>query len=218
VFSITQNPIMDFLTGRPYKDAEAANRRAGEELDATGRQAYDDTQRGIGRALDQTLPAARYWEQLYGGGGVMDGPGALERLYMERQSGTSADQIRARELGAKSIGDAFAARGLNNSGAALRAIGNLNADLGASEARQMADLAAGSQQATETRLGNAFDRVNNLGQSRANQVSGLTDSGTSNLIAGKLGAINARLAGTSNRLARHRDQVGTLSSILGAAF
>ncbi len=201
---------------KPYENQAKANEAAGKRLGELGDETYDLANAGLGRALDQTTPAARRWADTYEGDGGLAGPGVLEQYYQERRDGTSPDQLRSRELGSKAIGDAFAARGLNNSGAAIKAVGNLNADLGAAESRQMGELAARSQGANESRLGGAFDRLNNLGAGRAGIVQHGTDSAISNKIAGVTGQINGNLAGSASRNAFWPDMFKTATTLGGA--
>lgn len=200
----------------PYDEAAAANRQAGEEADQLGEDAARMAGEGISRGLEQTLPAARYWHTAYEDNGPLAGPGVLEQLYQDRKNGVDLDAERQRTLGARSIGNAFAARGLQNSGAALSATANMNADIDANHYRQMADLAAASQGATQSRVGGAFDRLLNLGQGRANTVSGGVTTGIDNYTGGKLGGIQSRLAASNVNLRKFQDALGAGSSIGGS--
>jgi hypothetical protein len=182
----------------PYTDAASANEQAGRESESLGREALDMAGAGINRALDQTTPAARQWARTYEGDGELAGKGALEKLYDTRAGGTNPALEYDRKMGTQAIDNAFAARGLQNSGAALKAVGNLNENISAENQRQLASLAQGAQGAQETRLGGAFDRVHGLGQGRAGIVQSGTQGGIDSYTAGKMGGIQARLAAANN--------------------
>jgi len=73
-----------------------------------------------------------------------------ERLYEEGNTGLNRYYDQAYKTGARRLDEAAAAKGGFNTGAALRATGELNAELGAQQARDMAALAA---EADNQRLG-----------------------------------------------------------------
>lgn len=299
----------------PYDAAKEANLQAGQEAAATGKTAAGWAGAGIDRALDQTLPAARYWNQNYEGNGALAGPGALEKfqagqtnrpgaleqlynpnagsnpgaledlygktggqsspgaleqLYANRLGGTDLDAENQRRLGTQSINDAYAARGLQNSGAALKAIGNMNADIEANHYKQMGELAGGAQAAEqnrinslfghagaaqaagenrlgaqygragavqsaeqsrnalaggqaqaaqaaqEGRIGNAFDRIANLGVSRAGTVQGGIQGGIDSYTGGQLGLINSQLAAANTDIQKRKDLLGLGASVGGS--
>ena len=200
--------------GDPYKKAEGANLSAGADLERLGNEARGMTEAGIGRALDQTTPAARQWRNTYETG-ELAGPGYAEKLFEERRAGTSPDQIRARQMGHKSIGDAFAASGGFNSGARMKTSADFEANLATKEAEQLANLSLGAQGAKETRLGGAFDRLSGLGMGRAGIVAGGTNAGVQSYVAGKTGGIGARLSAAQTGIDRSRDMAGAVGQTVG---
>jgi hypothetical protein len=211
-------PAIDKAAGwynEPYDQAKAANEQAGKDSERIGATALDMAGAGINRALDQTTPAARQWSRQYELGGELAGPGALEKRYQDRASGANPALDYDRKVGQEAIDNAFAARGLGNSGAALKATADLNANISAENQRQLDSLAAGAQGAQETRLGGAFDRLSNLGQGRANIVQNGTQGGIDSYTAGQLGGVNARLAAANTGLQKRKDTTGLLSQGVG---
>jgi hypothetical protein len=199
----------------PYDEAVDANLAAGDESRKLGVEGATAIGGGINRALDQTLPAARFWNRTYEGEGELAKPGALEQLYTERKNGTDLNAENQRRLGERSINNNFAARGLQNSGAALSALGDMNTSIDAEHYKQMGDLAAASQGATERRLGGGFDRLAGLGESRAGTVTGGIQGAVDTYTAGQLGGVNAALNAANVNLTKRKDLLGLGGTIGG---
>lgn len=207
---------------RPYDQAKGANLKAGQDIQNAANTAMGMGQQGMGRALDQTMPAARQWHNTYEGEGGLAGPGAVEQRYSDRMAGTDKFANFQRAEGAKSLSDSFSARGLNNSGAALRAQALMNAKIDADSQGQMDSLANAAQGAKESRLGGAFDRLQTLGATRAGTVERGTQGMIDTYTAGQLGGINARLGTANVGINQRKDTLGLLGGlggrILGAVF
>lgn len=201
---------------KPYGDAAAANEKAGGELEKLGTDTYEMSQKGIGRALDQTTPAARFWNRTYEGEGSLATPGALEQRYADESQGLGKSFSRSLDEGTRRLGDLFAAKGLSNSGAAIRGNQEMIDQAVADREGRLDALSAGAQGAAETRLGGAFDRLSGLGMGRAGLVAGGTEAGISNYAAGKLGGINANLAAADTKLQARRDLYNTIGTVGGA--
>lgn len=202
---------------KPYDDARSANEDAAGEMEQVGQTAAGMQQAGLGRALDQTTPAARQWHNTYEGEGSLAGPGAAEQRYTNRLNGTDVNANLQRETGAKAINDQFAARGLNNSGAAMKANAMMNAKVTADSQGQMDQLAQGAQGAAETRLGGAFDRISGLGAQRAGIVQNGTNAATDAYTSGQMGGINGRLAAANVGVSQRKDLMN-LGGQLGGAL
>jgi hypothetical protein len=200
---------------KPYDAAAAANKKAGAEMAQLGADAQAQEQAGIGRALEQTTPAARFWHSTYEGEGGLAGPGALEKRYEEVHSGNDPALKFQMAEGNKSLSDAFAAKGGLNSGAADRSRALMNAKLISDSQTRIDNLAAGAQGAAETRMGGAFDRLSNLGQSRAGTVERGTQAGVNSYVAGRMGQINANLGGAQQGINFTKDMFNTGGQIGG---
>ena len=90
-------------------------------------------------AAGPTAPTAPPGDSFHGD---YTGDGYLEDLYKQRMAGTDQYYNRVLERGTESLNNQFAARGGYNSGAALRAIGDYQANVNAQDFRDRSSLAA----------------------------------------------------------------------------
>lgn len=200
---------------QPYDAAKAANQKAGQDSERLGEKAMGMGQAGIDRALQQSNPAAKFFHNTYEGEGALAGPGAAERRYSDQLAGTDVNANYQRAEANRDIGNQFSARGLNNSGAALRAGALANAKIDADSQSRMDALAGQAQGAAETRLGGAFDRLNTMGNQRAGIVQNGTQGAIDSYTAGQLGGINGRLASANVGINQRKDTMGFLGKAGG---
>lgn len=205
-----------YLTGSTQrKKAERGVNKAADELGAFGQEQKDFFTGGLDRATGYYGSADKAYGDLYGQGGQLAGKGYLEDLYEKSAGGSNPFYARARETGTKSINDAFAARGLYNSGAALSAIGNLNADLGAQEARDMERMAGSAQAAREGRLRSGFEGAMGLGAGKAGLVHPFYGSAGAAQQQAKMAELAARMKAAGIDLEQYRDIFGAAAQIGG---
>jgi hypothetical protein len=203
----------------PSNQIADANREAGKAIGAAADQAGSMSDAGTNRALDQTTPWARQYEQKYGQGGALSGPTDSKQLYDNMsQGGMSPYWQNQLKTGTQGLNDAFAARGLQNSGAALKASEKLGADVLAGSSRDMMGLAQQSDSTQEARQGGAVDRLLQGGQVRANTVQHGTDRGIDAFTAGAVGKANANLAATQASAQGDANIIGGLTQLGGAVI
>lgn len=201
---------------KPYDDAAAADTAAAGQTEQVGQNAVNMGQAGINRALEQTTPAARQWHNTYEGEGALAGPGQAEQRYQNQLNGSDVFANYQRAEGGRDLSSAFAARGLNNSGAALRAHALMGAKIDADSQGRMDALSGQAQNATQSRLGGAFDRLNSLGTNRAGIVERGTQGTIDSYTAGQLGGINGRLAAANVPIAERKDTMKFASDLVPA--
>jgi hypothetical protein len=182
------------------------NAQAGTDIEAVGNRGYEMSQAGLGRALENTIPAGRYWEDTWGEGGKLAGDTNSQKLYDDMDAGTDLYANRSRELGEQSIANSFGARGLQNSGAALKAVGNLNKDIAADQYARRASLAGQADTQQNTRFGQAFDRINDYTGRRADLIGNMTTNAVDNWTGGQLGGIQSRLDSATGKAKAKSDR------------
>jgi hypothetical protein len=111
--------------------------------------------------------AGGYFDQGLGGGGYFLQPSYAEQLYESGNQGLNTFYDRERDKRQKRLEDQMSAMGVFGSGATARGMFELESELGAQQARDMADLAAKADNA----------RISRLGEQRS-WISGLTNAGT----------------------------------------
>lgn len=117
--------------------------QASRQLGLEQRGYYENATRG---ALGAFGGAQQQFQNAYGPGGGLSQPGQAEQFYADTLAGKNDFGFqRQAELGGKAISDKFAAAGGLNSGAALQAQENLQADLRAKQQQMMAGLAGQAQ-------------------------------------------------------------------------
>lgn len=151
-----QKTELDNLTTQSY---EQGNQLKGEATDV-GKQ-----------AMGKFDPARKTWGSLYGDGGLLQEPGAIEKLYDERKAGTDTYYNRRLETGLANLRQGAEARGSFNSGAAGAAEGNYAAENAALAARDQAGLASAAQAAKEGRLTGGLSSALGLGGAEAGIVT-----------------------------------------------
>jgi hypothetical protein len=201
------NPLKPFTDAysKPYDDATRANKQAAADTQQIGQNAVGMGQAGISRALQQTDPAARYFHNNWEGQGALAGPGQAEQRYQNQLNGSDVFANYQRAEGGRDLSNAFSARSLNNSGAAMRAHALMGAKIDADSQGRMDALAGQAQNATESRLGGAFDRLNSMGTNRAGIVERGTQGTIDSYTAGQLGGTNGRLAAANVGVGERKD-------------
>lgn len=147
------------------------------------------------------------------GGGSESGPGILESWFNSRAGGTDPGYEYAVGRGVKGINDQFAARGGYNSGAAIQAIGDYQANMGSQRESQLDALAGGASGEHQGRLNSMFSQGLGIANGQGG-ISGMYDIGAGNAISsGNKQAIQLALdrAGVDSKTAQ-----GILSAIFSA--
>lgn len=99
--------------------------------------------------------------------GTQSGPGILEQWFNQRANGTDPAYEYALQRGTANINDQYAARGGYNSGAAVRSISDLTANLGAQRQQQLDALASGASGEHQRRLEDMFSEGTSLAGGQA---------------------------------------------------
>ena len=148
------------------------------------------------------------------GGGSESGPGILEQWFNQRASGTDPAFEYMQQRGHEGINNEFAARGGYNSGAAVRRIGDFDANLISQREGQLDALAGGASGEHQGRLNSMFGTELGLANGQAG-LSGMYDTAAGNAMnSGNLQAIQLAMdrAGVDSKTAQ-----GILNALFGGA-
>lgn len=126
--------------------------------------------------------------------GTQSGPGILEQWFNERANGTDPAYEYALQRGTQNINDQYAARGGYNSGAAVRSISDLTANLGAQRQSQLDALASGASGEHQRRLEDMFNEGTGLASGQAGTAGGYDMAAGSAMSQSQIQQIELQLA------------------------
>lgn len=125
--------------------------------------------------------------------GTESGPGILEQWFNQRASGTDPGYEYALGRGMSDINNQFAARGGYNSGGAIRALSDYQANMGSQREAQLDALAGGASGEHQGRLDAMFNQGMGLAGGQAGLAQGYDTSAGNAMNAGNLAAIQLAL-------------------------
>lgn len=151
------------------------------------------------------------------GGGSESGPGILEQWFNSRANGTDPGYEYAVGRGTKDLNNQFAARGGYNSGAAIQAIGDYQANMGSQREAQLDALAGGASGEHQGRLNSMFSQGLGLANGQGG-ISGMYDTGAGNAMnQGNVQAIQMMLDKAGVDTKANQGVVNAFMSLLGLA-
>ena len=169
------NPLKvgyDWMWGDPAKAQKQGLTEVGDKARQQG-QGEMDAANNIGMSAKKEFGTAdATWGSLYGPGGSLSTPGALEKLYADRATGTSAAYKNTLDTGLAGLRQGAVARGKFSGTGAQAAEGKFAAETAANEARDQAGLAQAAQNAQIQRLTGGLSSATGLGSLK----SGITTS------------------------------------------
>lgn len=177
---------------RAAEEMSRAAQEAAAKQRAFGQDAWNRAMAGKDTAMGYYKPALGQYESLYGAGGSMTRPGALEERYARLLAGErDPDYERRKEQGIRDI--AFRANqqgGLYSGGRAIEE-GAYLAELEAERYRELNDMAAQAQAAQQQRLLGALNAALGIGGAQAGLYKDFFGQGMQGWTMGESAAIES---------------------------